>query len=140
MAIVAKEYKKLQRIMDAAQSITEISLPTVDSTQISHCLDRAANIFKDNSHAGLSRFYPLLLGRKYKILKTHITRFNNNFFPTIIRPLNGPHKQRMYSQPPQFVSFLPLHFLIYVCEAVTLCAAQSVLFRFLHCLLYSCMV
>eukprot|EP00061_Rhincodon_typus_P009622 g33262.t1 len=44
--------KKLQKEVCTAQTITEASLPSMDSIYVAHCCRKAANIIKDPSHPG----------------------------------------------------------------------------------------
>ncbi|XP_051864931.1 uncharacterized protein LOC127566556 [Pristis pectinata] len=85
----AQDLKKLQRVVDTAQRITDTSLPSLDSVFTSRCLGEAASIIKDPTHPGHPLFSPLPSGRRYRILRTRTTRLKDSFYPTVIRLLNG---------------------------------------------------
>ena len=46
----AQDHKELQKVMNVAQSITQTSLPSIDSVYTSRCNGKAANIIKDPTH------------------------------------------------------------------------------------------
>ena len=52
----AQDHKELQKVVNVAQSITQTSLPSIDSVYTSRCLGKAASIIKDPTHPGHSRF------------------------------------------------------------------------------------
>ena len=58
---------KLQRVVNQAQSITQTSLPSIDSVCKSRCLGKAASIIKDPTHPGYSLFYLLPSGKDTKV-------------------------------------------------------------------------
>ena len=86
----AQDRKKLQRVVNEAQSIMQTSLPSIDSVYTSRCLDKAANIIKDPTHHGHSLFHLLPSGKRYKSLRSRPNRLKNSFFPAAVRLLNGP--------------------------------------------------
>eukprot|EP00061_Rhincodon_typus_P017233 g45834.t1 len=67
--------KKLQTVMCAAQTITEASLPSMEST-FACCHGKAANIIKDSSHPGNALLQPLpvIQGNKCLQPKQHQLR------------------------------------------------------------------
>ncbi|XP_062896713.1 kinesin-like protein KIF6 isoform X3 [Mobula hypostoma] len=81
--------KKLQKIVNTAQHITQTNLPSLDSLYTARCRSSAARIIKDATHPANTLFLPLPSGRRLRSLKTHTARFGNSFFPTVIRLLNG---------------------------------------------------
>ncbi|XP_051899918.1 uncharacterized protein LOC127586112 [Pristis pectinata] len=85
----AQDRKKLQRVVDTAQRITDTSLPSLDSVFTSRCLGEAAGIIKDPTHPGHSLFSLLPSGRRYRSLRARTTRLKDSFYPTVIRLLNG---------------------------------------------------
>ena len=86
----AQDHKKLQKVMNVAQSITQASLSSIDSVYTSHCLDKAASIIKDYMHPRHCLFHLLPSGKMYKSLRSCTIRLKNSFFPAAIRHLNGP--------------------------------------------------
>ena len=86
----AQDRKKLQKVVNVAQSITQTSLPSIDPVYTSRCLGKAASIIKDFTHPGHSLFQLLPPGKRYKSLRSRPNRFKNGFFPAAIRLLNGP--------------------------------------------------
>ncbi|XP_078266330.1 uncharacterized protein LOC144599387 [Rhinoraja longicauda] len=83
----AQERKRLQQVVNTAQSITGSDLPTIEGIYQSRCLKKAASIMRDPHHPGHTLISPLPSGR-YRSLKTVTSRFRNSFFPTAIRLLN----------------------------------------------------
>ena len=81
--------QKLQKVINVVQSITQTSLPSIDSVYTSHCLSKAASIIKDPTHPGHSLFHLLPLGKRYKSLRSRTNRLKNSFFPAAVRLLNG---------------------------------------------------
>ena len=63
----AQDCKKLQRVMNEAQSITQTSLPSIDTVYTSHCLGNAASIIKDPTHPRHTLFHLLLLEKDTKV-------------------------------------------------------------------------
>ena len=63
-----QDRKELQKVMNVAQSITQTSLPSIDSVYASCCLGKAASIIKNPTHPGHSLFHLLPLGKRYKSL------------------------------------------------------------------------
>eukprot|EP00061_Rhincodon_typus_P012348 g38026.t1 len=57
-------------LVNTAQSITQTSLPSIDSIYISRYLMNAANVIKNPSHTSYTLFHPILTVRRYKSLKT----------------------------------------------------------------------
>ncbi|XP_051884772.1 metallophosphoesterase MPPED2a isoform X2 [Pristis pectinata] len=86
----AQDRKKLRRVVNTAQRITQTNLPSIDSVYTSRCLRQAANIIEDPSHPGHSLFSPLPSGRKSLCLKARTTTLKDSFYPAVIRLLNGP--------------------------------------------------
>ncbi|XP_072373139.1 uncharacterized protein [Scyliorhinus torazame] len=86
----AQDHKKLQRVVNTAQSITQICLPSIDSIYTSRCLGKAGSIIKDPSHPAYSLFQFLPSGWRYRNLRTRTNRLKNSFFPTVTRLLNEP--------------------------------------------------
>ena len=60
----AQDCKKLQKVVNVAQSITQTSLPSIDSVYTSHCLGKAASIIKDPGH---SLFHVFSSGKDSKV-------------------------------------------------------------------------
>ena len=54
---IKKDHKKLQRVVNEAQSITQTSLPSIDSVYASRCLGKAASVIKDPTHPGHTLFH-----------------------------------------------------------------------------------
>ncbi|XP_055496185.1 EF-hand calcium-binding domain-containing protein 11 isoform X2 [Leucoraja erinacea] len=81
----AQERKRLQKVVNTAQSIIGSDLPTIEGIYRSRCLKKAGSIIKDPHHPGHTLTSPLPLGRRYRSLKTATSRFRNSFFPTAIR-------------------------------------------------------
>ena len=84
-----QDCNKLQKVMNVAQSISQTSLPSIDSVYTSRWLNKAASIIKDPTHPGHSLFHLLPSGEKYKSLRSRTNRLKNSFFPAAIRLLNG---------------------------------------------------
>ena len=70
----AQDRKELQKVVNVAQSITQTSLPSIDSVYTSGCLDKAASIIKDPTHPGHSLFHLLPSGKRYKSLRSRNNR------------------------------------------------------------------
>ena len=85
-----QDRNKLQRVVNEAQSITHIILPSIDTAYTSPSLRKAASIIKDPTHPGHSLFHLLPLGKRYKSLRSRTNRLKNSFFPAAVRLLNGP--------------------------------------------------
>ena len=66
----AQDCKKLQKVMNVAHSITQTSLPSIDSVYTSRCLGKAASIIKEPTQPGHSLFRLLLSGKRYKSLRS----------------------------------------------------------------------
>ena len=81
--------KKLQKVVNVAQSNMQTSLPFTDSVYTSRCLGKAASIIKDPTHPGHSLFHLLPSGKRYKSLRSRTNQHKNSFFPAAIRLLNG---------------------------------------------------
>ena len=64
----ARDRWKLQKVVNVAHSITQTSLPSIDSVHTSRCLGKAASIIKDPGH---SLFHLLPSGKRYKSLRSH---------------------------------------------------------------------
>eukprot|EP00061_Rhincodon_typus_P016301 g44442.t1 len=79
------DHKKLQKVVCTAQTITEANLPSIDPIYMARCRRKAANIIKDPSHPGNDLLQPLPSGRRCRNLNTHMSKFRNNFFLSIIR-------------------------------------------------------
>ena len=86
----AQDRKKLQKVVNVAQSITQTSLPSIDSVYTSRCLGKAASIIKDPTHPGHSLFHLLPSGKRYKSLRSRTNQLKNSFSPAAVRLLNGP--------------------------------------------------
>lgn len=78
------------RGVDAALSLTQTTLPTIDSIYISQCLGKAANIMKDLSCPGQSFFSLHPSAGRYRSLKVCTTKHRNSFYPSVIRLQNSP--------------------------------------------------
>ena len=63
--------QELKKVVNVAQSITQTSLPSIDSVHTSRCLGKAASMIKDPTHLGHSLFHLLLSGKK--IQKSEVT-------------------------------------------------------------------
>lgn len=74
--------------------------PLSDSTYISHCFGKAANI---TTHMPVILSSPSPVG--HELLKAHFTSFENNFFPAVIIFLNGPLMCHRYIPVSQSTSF-----------------------------------
>ena len=85
-----QDRNKLQKVVNEAQSITQTSLPSIDTVYTSRCLGKADSIIKDPTHPGHTLFHLLPSGKRYKSLRTRTNRLKNSFFPAAIRLLNGP--------------------------------------------------
>jgi len=72
--------KKLQTVMNEAQSITQTSLPFFDSVYTSHCLENAASIIKDPTYGGHTLFHLLPSGKRYKRLRSRTNQLKHSFF------------------------------------------------------------
>eukprot|EP00061_Rhincodon_typus_P017347 g46002.t1 len=72
------DHKKLQKLVCAAQTITEANLPSVGSIYMARCHRKAVNIIEDSGN-DLLQLLPL--GRRYRSLNTCTSSFRNNFFP-----------------------------------------------------------
>ncbi|XP_062916365.1 uncharacterized protein LOC134352807 [Mobula hypostoma] len=84
-----QDRKKLQKIVNTVQHITQTNLPSLDSLYTARCRSSAARIIKDTTHPANRLFIPLPSRRRLRSLKTRMARFGNSFFPTVIRLLNG---------------------------------------------------
>ena len=85
----AQDRKKLQKVVCTAQTITEASLPALESIYTARCHRKATNITKDLSHPGYNLLQPLPSGRRYRSLNARTNRLRNSLFPAMIRMLNG---------------------------------------------------
>ena len=85
----AQDRKKLHKVVNVVQSITQTSLPSIDSVYTSHCLGKASSIIKDPTHPRHTLFYLLPSGKRCKSLRTCTNLLKNSFFPAVIRLLNG---------------------------------------------------
>ena len=85
-----QDRKELQKVVNVAQSITQTSLPSIDSVNTSRCLGKAASIIKDPMHPGNTLFHLLPSGKRYKSLMSCTNRLKNSFFPAAVRLLNRP--------------------------------------------------
>eukprot|EP00061_Rhincodon_typus_P013673 g40196.t1 len=59
----SQDCRKLQRVVNTAQTIAQTNFPSVDFIFTSPSLGRVTNIIKDSSHPGYTLFHPLPLGR-----------------------------------------------------------------------------
>ncbi|XP_059823893.1 probable RNA-directed DNA polymerase from transposon BS isoform X4 [Hypanus sabinus] len=84
-----QDRKKLQKIVNLAQHITQTNLPSLDSLYTTRCRSSAARIIKNKTHPAKTLFDPLPSERRFRSLKIRTARFGNSFFPTVIRLLNG---------------------------------------------------
>eukprot|EP00061_Rhincodon_typus_P012800 g38757.t1 len=62
----AQDHKKLQKVVNTAQTMAQANLLSIDSICTSHCLRKAANFIKHPSQPGYNLFQLLLSGRRYK--------------------------------------------------------------------------
>ena len=83
----AQERKRLQKVVNTAQSIIGSDLPSIKGIYRSRYLKKAGSIIKDPHHPGYTLVSLLPSGRRYRSLKTATTRFKNSNFPTAIRLL-----------------------------------------------------
>ena len=81
----AQDHKELQKVVNEAQSITQTSLPSIDSVYTSCCLGKAASIIKDPRHPGHCLYHLLPSGKRYKSLRSRTNRLKNSFFPAAVR-------------------------------------------------------
>ena len=93
----AQDRKKLEKVVNVAQSITQTSLPSIDSVYTSRCLSKAAKLmtppprtFSLPPSSWHSLFHLLPSGKRYKSLRTRTNWLKNSFFPAAVRLLNGP--------------------------------------------------
>ncbi|XP_055517489.1 uncharacterized protein LOC129712782 isoform X2 [Leucoraja erinacea] len=71
----AQEWKRLQKVVNTAQSIIGSDLPSIEGIYRSSCLKKAGSIIKDPHHPGHTLISPLPSGRRYRSLKTAKTRW-----------------------------------------------------------------
>ena len=86
-----QDCKKLQKVVNEAESVTQTSLPSIDSVYTFRCLGKAASTIKDPMHPGHTLFHLLPSGKRYKSLRSRTNRLKNSFFPAAVRLLNGPN-------------------------------------------------
>ena len=67
----AQDRKELQKVVIVAHSITQTSLPSIDSVYTSHCLGKAASIIKDPMPPWTFSLPPSSFGKK--IQKSEVT-------------------------------------------------------------------
>ena len=80
----AQDHKKLQRVVNVAQSISQTSPPSIDSVYTSRCLRKAASIIKNPTHPGHSLFHLLPSGKRYKSLRSRTNQLKSSFLPAAI--------------------------------------------------------
>ena len=90
----AAQRKKLQRVINTAQTIVGCPLPTLEELYRSRCLKKTQNILKDTSHPGHPLFELLPSGRRYRVIKSGTSRFSNSFYPTAVVTLNDAARKR----------------------------------------------
>lgn len=88
----ATDKKALQRVIKAAQKITNTHLPALEDIFTSRCLQKITNILKDSSHPVHHLFDLLPSGRRFRTLKTRSTRLLNSFYPKATTTLNTTMK------------------------------------------------
>jgi len=76
---------KLQKVVNEAQSITQTSLPSLDTIYTFCCFEKADSITKDHMHPGHAYFHLCPSGKRYKSLRARSNRLKNSFFLAAIR-------------------------------------------------------
>nr|AHA43052.1 tripartite motif-containing protein 35-like protein isoform 3 [Chiloscyllium plagiosum] len=84
-----QDRRRLQRVVNSAQTITKANLPSIESIYQALCQEKTVSILKDPSHPDNVFLQTLPLGRRYRSLNTRTSRFQNSFYPPVIRILNG---------------------------------------------------
>lgn len=82
----AQEQRRLQNVVDTAQSIMRTDLPPSEGP-IGAIASKAASIIKDPHHSSHVLISHLPSERRNRSLKTVTSRFKNSYFPKNIRSL-----------------------------------------------------
>ncbi len=72
-----------------AERIIGTYLPSLQDLHLSRVKKRALRIVRDPLHPAFNLFRLLHSGRRYSLVKTRTTRFQNSFFPVAIKILNS---------------------------------------------------
>uniref|UniRef100_A0A3B3HAC9 Reverse transcriptase domain-containing protein n=1 Tax=Oryzias latipes TaxID=8090 RepID=A0A3B3HAC9_ORYLA len=85
----APDKKRLQRVVETAQTIIGCPLPTLTDIYSARCLTKAHNFIKDSSHPGSDLFNLMPSGWRYRGIRSKTNRLKNSFFPKAITILNS---------------------------------------------------
>ena len=84
----AAEKKALQRVVNHAQKIIGLSLPSMDDLYNTRCDRKAKSILRDPTHPGHCHFELLPSGQRYRLMRTRTKRFQDSLYPRAIAALN----------------------------------------------------
>ena len=79
--------KRVQRVTNTAQNVTGCPLPSITTIYNAHCLSRARNISKDNTHPGFCLLLPS--SRRFRSIPARTNRLRDSFFHKAVTVLNS---------------------------------------------------
>ena len=83
------EINQIESVIKNASKLIGLNMPSIRSLYLSRSLRKPKHIVQDAYHPANHLFELLPFGKRYRCIKTKMTRFNNSFYPQALRYLNG---------------------------------------------------
>ena len=88
------EINQIESVVKNTSKLIGLNMPSIRSLYQSQSLRKSKRIVQDAYHPANHLFELLPSGKRYRCIKTKMTRFNNSFYPQALRFLKGESQHK----------------------------------------------